>query len=183
MKSLLSGFMKEHTLLNKSLLHHGRIIDLYSETVLVEGKEHTYDVVEHKGAVVLLPITNAGTILLVSQWRQAIKERTIELPAGVLEDGEDRMAAAIRECQEEIGYKPKKVTPFLELITTPGFTNERLFVYLAEELIPSKLDGDETEDIEIIEMTEQDIQKAIDEGRINDMKTLAVFYHYLLRKK
>lgn len=170
--------MKTHTLIAKTLVHHGRIIDLYTEKVAVNGKEHLYDVVEHKGAVVLLPITSRGTFLLVSQWRQAIKKRTLELPAGLLEDGEDHETAALRECQEEIGYKPKKITPFLELISTPGFSNELLFFFLAEELEPSILDGDETEDIEVVEMSEAEIRKGIQTGAIQDMKTIAAFYHY-----
>ncbi len=173
--------MEDHTLDSRKCVHKGHNIDLYIEYAYFRGKKHAYEVVEHRGAVVLLPITKNGTTLLVSQWRQALKEIVIELPAGLLEEGETPEDAAKRESQEEIGMYPEKLTHFLTLYSAPGFTNETLHIYLAEDLTPQKLDADETEDITVIEYTFDALLQEIKEGKIKDAKTVAAITQYLLR--
>ena len=159
-------------------IYKGRIIQL--EKVHFEHDEETkqYDVIRHPGAVAILPITESNTVLLVNQWRLPIDQNLLEIPAGTLEENEEEDAAAIRELQEEVGYYPKNLVKLGELITAPGFCNERIVFYLATNLVESKLPHDDGEEIELVEMPLAYFEKKIQEGVIYDMKTVAVWQLY-----
>lgn len=127
-------------------LHKGRVISLRSDSLQFKsGATHEWDIVLHPGAVAILPINEKGNLLLIEQWRRAIDQIILELPAGTLEVGEDPASCAQRELQEEIGYRANQLTPMGGIFTTPGFCNEYIHLFLATQLVESRLPKDEDE--------------------------------------
>ncbi|HPE84904.1 MAG: NUDIX hydrolase [Chlamydiia bacterium] len=158
--------------------YQGHHIDVQVETVDLPEGPKTYDLVCHPGAVAILPITDDGRIILIEQWRRAIKQILLEIPAGTLEPGEDPELCAIRELQEEIGYKPTKLTLMATFFSAPGFCNEKIHLYLATGLIPSKLTGDDTDCIDTVYYTLDELNDLIQKGLIHDAKTLIALKLY-----
>lgn len=123
---------KEKTL-DSQMMYDGRIIKVYKDNVeLADGKKSFREVVRHSGGVVILAFKDEDTILLVKQYRYPIGEIVLELPAGKLEKGEDPFEAAKRELEEETGYCANKWTDLGYINTSPGFSDEKLYLYLAQ---------------------------------------------------
>jgi len=138
------------------------------------------EVVVHHGAVVLVPIDDDGRIVFVKQYRHPAGKILLELPAGTLDPHEDPESCAIRECREEIGMAPGKITRIGGFYLAPGYSTEYLDIYMAQEMNPAPLDQDEDEDLEIERLDIHQIQQRIEAGIIEDAKTLAslhIFSH------
>lgn len=162
-------------------LYRGRVITLRKDTIrTAQGKELQREVVAHPGAVVLVAV-DKGELLFVRQYRYAAGEELLELVAGTLEPGEDPADTAARELQEEAGYKPGRLTKLGEFYSAPGFCTEKLHLFLAEELTPSRLAGDEDEEIEVVRMSLPKALKMAKEGAFRDAKTLAGVLLYAWR--
>ncbi|HEY8536305.1 MAG TPA: NUDIX hydrolase [Vicinamibacterales bacterium] len=157
----------------------GRIFDVTVDRVrLPHGKVAELEVVRHEGSVVLLPLTERGTLLLVKQYRHAAGRDMWELPAGSLEPGEDPDAAAARECHEELGLIPERLERLATLFPTPGFCSEFMAFYAATGLRrPGSGDPaavqDEDESIEVGEFALDAIRDMIARGELVDGKTVA----------
>ncbi len=149
------------------------IVDVRQDKVgLSNGNESTRIVVEHPGGVVVVAQKSEDTILMVEQFRYPVKKTNLELPAGKLEKGEDPFLAAKRELEEETGYKSENWKSLGYINTTPGFCDERLYLYLATDL---EFVGEHPDKDEIILTKEykiDDIFKMIKNGEINDSKTI-----------
>jgi ADP-ribose pyrophosphatase len=159
-------------------VYEGRIFTLRVETIpLPKGGELKADIVRHPGSVVIIPITDAGEIVLVRQYRPAIGRYAWELPAGSLKPGEDPAAAAIRECHEEIGLVPAVMEPLGAFFPTPGYCDEEMRFYRATGLREPRGDEsaqpDEDEDIETRAFAPAAIKTMIATGGIIDLKTVA----------
>lgn len=139
------------------------------------GQTVTLDVVRHRGSVVVLPQPSPGRIILIRQYRYAIDRWIWELPAGSLEPGERPDRAARRECEEEIGLRPRSVRRVGLLYPTPGFCDERMAFYLCTDLVrPLRpAEGDADEDITPREFTVSAARQMVARGVIVDMKTVA----------
>lgn len=175
---------EESAVLSSDILYEGRIISLRSDKIKgFSGAVHTYDIVTHPGAVVILPVDQHKKIHLVKQWRRAAKEILIELPAGTLEENENPIYCAQRELQEEIGYKAHKITPLGGFYTAPGFCNEYLYFFLAEELEKSYLEADDTEFIDHVTMTVEEAMLSIENHEIKDAKTICGIYRYYIHSQ
>lgn len=154
-------------------IYRGRVINLRKDTLrLPDGKEIQRDVVEHGGAVVIVA-EEGGDLLFVRQYRYAAGESLLELVAGTREPGEDPAVTAGRELQEEAGYKAGKITKIGEFYSAPGFCSELLHLYLAEDLTPSRLPGDEDEEIEVERYPLAEAVRMALAGEFRDAKTLA----------
>lgn len=170
---------------NRQLVYQGSIIDVYSDEMLLpNGKKEQWDYVEHrKGAAAVLPVLENGKIILVRQYRHALKRYTWEIPAGSRDSvTEDTKICALRELEEETGYKAKEISFLLSLKTTVAFCNEMIDVYLAKDLIPGEQHLD---DAEQIEMKEWELKEALDEifqGNIQDSKTVSAILAYACQK-
>lgn len=162
------------TRLSSETLYESRVFRVHRDQVrLAGGLTVTREVVEHPGAVVMVPLVQGGRVLMVRQFRYAAREVLLELPAGTLKRGEDPQEAAQRELQEEVGYRAGRLTHLASFYSAPGFCTELLHLYLAEELTPSKLDGDEDEDLEVVVLPiRQALAQAV-RGELRDAKTLA----------
>ena len=172
--------------INRELVYKGSILDIYKDTMDVgNGKIEEWDYVAHrKGAACVLPVLPDGRILMVRQSRNALERYTIEVPAGARDSvTEDTRDCAIRELEEETGYKSNKVTKLLELRTTVAFCNEMVDVYLAEDLVPGEQHLDDAEDIRLEKYTLDELLEKIYSGVIQDAKTVAAILAYSNKRK
>ena len=153
-------------------IYTGKIVTLNIETVLLPNENKTKrEIVKHPGAVAILPITEEGEVVLVKQFRKALNSELLEIPAGKLEKDENPQECALRELQEEIGYTANRMTYIGTFYTSPGFTNEKVYIYKAEELLPSKLEKDNDEFITVIKYRKEEVLQMLEEGDIFDAKT------------
>jgi ADP-ribose pyrophosphatase len=165
-------------LLSRTVVHTGRIINLELVRVkLPSGHVSNMEIVRHRGSVVLLPIPEPGKIILIRQYRYAIDRWIWELPAGSLEPGEDPTEGAARECEEEIGLAPGRVTRLRGYYPTPGFCDEEMIYFRCEDLRPpaadSTVEQDDDENIEPRTFTLDEARGLVTSGEIVDLKTLA----------
>lgn len=165
-------------LVSRTLVHVGRIVRLEVDRVtLPSGHTIDMEVVRHPGSVVLLPVPAPGSIILIRQYRYTVDRWIWELPAGTLKKDEDPSVAAARECEEEIGLVPQRVTRLRGYFPTPGFCDEEMIYCLCEDLrVPapdSMVRKDEDEDIEPRTFTLAEARAMVASGEIIDLKTLA----------
>lgn len=165
-------------LLARTTIYKGRILQLEIDVVkLPTGHTVDMEIVRHQGSVVLLPIPEPGKIILIRQYRYTIDRWIWELPAGTLKPGEDPDAGAARECEEEIGLAPGRVTRLGGYYPTPGFCDEVMNYFRCEDLrLPSPDSNarkDEDEDIEPRTFTLDEARAMTASGEIVDLKTLA----------
>lgn len=159
--------------LNSQMVYDGRIVKVYKDDVeLADGHKSFREVVRHSGGVVIIAFKDENTILLVKQYRYPIAKTVLELPAGKLEKGEDPFEAAKRELEEETGYCANKWTDLGYINTSPGFSDERLYLYLAHDLEFTQCHPDEGEIIQANEYKYEDVLEMINNGEINDAKTI-----------
>lgn len=158
--------------IESELIFDGRVVKLYKDRIeLPTGQKSFREVVKHSGGVVILA-KKEDKILIVKQFRYPMKEVLYELPAGKLEIGEDPFEAAKRELEEETGYCANKWTDLGFVYTSPGYSDEKLYLYEAEDLEFTHCHPDEGEIIQAFEYKYDDVLKMIDNGEINDAKTL-----------
>jgi ADP-ribose pyrophosphatase len=165
-------------LLARTTVHKGRIFELEIDVVkLPTGHTVDMEIVRHPGSVVLLPLPEPGKIILIRQYRYTIDRWIWELPAGSLKPNEDPDTAAARECEEEIGLAPHKVTRLGGYYPTPGFCDELMNYYRCEDLRPPAADSivkkDDDEEIEPKIFTIDEARGLVRSGEIVDLKTLA----------
>jgi ADP-ribose pyrophosphatase len=169
--------MAKEKVLRSSRVYAGKIINVRVDTVRLEkaGKpvEATREVVEHAPVVVMAPVDSQGRVLLVRQYRHAVGEELLELPAGGIEPGESPAAAARRELQEETGFTADDLTPMGRFWMSPGFLREEMHAFLARGLRPSRRAADEDEDIELVPVPLAELPGMIKRGEIRDAKTIA----------
>lgn len=162
----------EKTITTKEI-YNGKVFDIIKDEVeLSTGKKSIREVAMHPGGVVVVAQKDKDTILLVKQFRYPIKEVSLELPAGKLERGEDPDLAAARELEEETGFVGKTWKALGYIYTTPGFCDEKLYLYYATDLEFTKQNPDEGEIIDYFEFKIEDVFKMIKNGEINDSKTI-----------
>ena len=165
-------YLKEKTIQTKTI-HKGTFLTLNSDKVLLpNGNTSTREWIKHPGAVCCIPILPDGKIGLIKQYRYAVKEQMIEIPAGKLNQNETPEKCALRELEEEIGYKANKLTLLANIYPAVGFTDEKMWLYLAENLIKTKqsLDTDE-----FLDLFPTKLNEAVDmvwSGKITDVKTI-----------
>ena len=151
----------------------GRLIDLYLDQVeLPNGETTTREWIDHPGAVCLIPILPDGKICLIRQFRYGPREEFIEIPAGKLDAGEAPLDCAYRELEEETGYRTNKLTFLTNIHPAIGFSNEKMWMYLAEELELSKKKLDEDEFLELLPTPLNKALEWVFSGKITDVKTI-----------
>lgn len=166
----------EETTLSTNNIFSGKIISLQVDTVrLPNGNTATREVVRHPGAVAVLALKDQK-MLVVDQYRQPLGRCEVEIPAGKLEPGEDPLEAAKRELEEETGYTCGSIRKLHSFYTSPGFADEVIHLYLAEDLTRGDMNPDEDEFLEMAEITLEEAYQLIQEERISDAKTILAVY-------
>jgi ADP-ribose pyrophosphatase len=143
-----------------------------------DGKPHVRESVQHPGSVVILPVLDDGRVCLIRNQRVAVGRLLIELPAGTLEPGEDPADCAARELIEETGFRAGQIRKLLEFFVSPGILNERMHLFLATELVAGAPQLEAGEDIQNLVVPWAEAMRMIDDGTIQDAKTLVGLLAY-----
>jgi ADP-ribose pyrophosphatase len=157
------------------------------QVMLPDGQRFERGIVEHPGAVVLIPLMasdNGYEVLMIRQYRAAIEEGILEVPAGTKGWGEDWLLCAQRELQEETGYRAGKLISLGQFWPAPGFSNELMRLYVATELRHDPLPADVDEEIEVVPMALAEVVAMAWDGRLQDGKSIIGILrtaHYLQR--
>jgi ADP-ribose pyrophosphatase len=162
----------DEQLLSSQIVFTGRLLTLRIDSVrLPDGREGTREVIQHPGAVAMVPLIG-DDVILVRQWRQPLARELLEIPAGTLNPGESHEACADRELREEIGYAPGGLTKLAAVALAPGYSTEILQIYLAEDLTPSRASQDADELVLAERMPLAEAVRLAQSGGIDDAKTV-----------
>lgn len=134
-------------------------------------------------ASVIIPITEAGKIIMIQEPRTPIGTVILALPAGKIEPGEDAQEAAVRELEEETGYLAKSIKFLLEYYPAVGYSDEKISIYLATDLEKTKQHLDETEDIKVVELPIEEVVEMLDRNELITASTMIALLHYLRYEK
>ena len=161
-------------ILNRTVEFNGRAFAVHRLNLrLPDGRTHDFELVAHHNSVSILPVDSQGNMLFVRQYRVGAETELLELPAGVLEEGEDPLQGAIREVREETGMAAGKIIPLGQAYLAPGYASELMYFYLASELYPSPLQQDADEFLALVKIPIQEAYRLGRSGEIDDSKTLA----------
>ena len=150
----------------------GRVFEVTVDTVREGDKTYVREVVHHRGSAVMVPAFDDGTIALVRQYRHPAVKYLLELPAGTLNDKERPEEGAARELEEELGVVAGKLEKLCEFFVSPGFCEEKMWLYLATDLKPTKQRLEDDELIEVVRLPIDRALQMITDGEIEDAKTI-----------
>ena len=174
--------LKERTV-KVNYVYQGKIVNLRcDEAALPDGKACKREMVEHPGGASVLCVYK-GKVALVRQFRYAYQEELLEIPAGKLEKGEDPMLAAKRELEEETGLVASELKPLFTLYPTPGYTNEKIYIYKASGVTLGKQHLDEGEFLNVVFLPGEEVARMIEKRELRDAKTIVAVQSYLLKNK
>ena len=166
-------------ILETETLFRGKVFDLQVDQIEYDsGNKGVRETAVHPGGAVAVAVKDNGKIIFVKQFRYPLQKNLIELPAGKLNKGEDPLVCAVRELEEETGYKAGKVEKLGAICTTPGFCTEILHIFLMKDLIPGNHNREEGEfGMEIMELSLEEIEEKIRSGEIFDAKTICGIHY------
>ena len=167
-----------YRIISSQVIYKGKVFNtLVDQIEYNSGNKAIREVAEHPGGAVVVPVTDNGKIVMVTQYRFPVKEVLLELPAGKLSKGEDPKVCAVRELEEETGYKSDDIKSLGSIYTTPGYSTEKLWIYLAENLKPGNYNREEGEfGMEVFELSLPEVDEKIYNGEIVDGKTICGIY-------
>ncbi|MGA7670664.1 MAG: NUDIX hydrolase [Nitrolancea sp.] len=165
--------MADETVIESQRVFDGRLIKVRVDTVRVaDGSEHRREVVEHPGAVALVPVLPNGDFVLVRQYRHPVGQSTLELPAGTREPGEPPLQTAIRELREETGYSADDVRELLRFYVSPGWADEEVIIFVATGLKSGEVEPEADEDLQVVTVQAETVTNRIRSGEIIDSKSI-----------
>jgi ADP-ribose pyrophosphatase len=169
--------MAQFELMRSEMLLQGRAFKIRRDHLRApDGRETRYDIVEHVGSVIMLPIDNEGNLLFVRQYRHAAGADLLELPAGTRDDDESYETCAAREMREETGFAAGILEKVGEFYLAPGYSTEFMKVYLARDLTPDPLPTDADEFLQLERIPVKEALQMAQEGQVPDAKSLAALF-------
>ncbi|MHB8893859.1 MAG: NUDIX domain-containing protein [Candidatus Geothermincolia bacterium] len=165
--------VEAHEVLSTKPVFDGHVIKVYIDQVrLPDGRTATWERVAHPGAVGMVPLTDDGDVLMVRQYRHAVRGVILEIPAGKLDPGEAPADCASRELAEEVGMKAAEMIPLAEFYNSPGYSDERFFLYLARGLAPEEGEAEADEFLELVKVPLESSLDLVSSGEIRDAKSI-----------
>lgn len=166
--------------IKRRLVYKGAILEVYQDTMaFANGNTARWDYIHHMGAAAVVPVLDDGRILMVSQYRNALDRDTLEIPAGKLDmEGEAGIECSKRELEEETGYRAGSLEWLITIRPTVAYCDERIEIYVAQHLTPSRQNLDENEYVDVRPYTLEELKEMIFDGRIEDSKTIAALLAY-----
>ncbi|MBI3942142.1 MAG: NUDIX hydrolase [Chloroflexi bacterium] len=165
--------MHSEETLDRKVIYRGKVVGLHVDTIkLPGGGTAIREIIEHTGAVAMVPVGDDERVWLVRQYRKAAEKSLLEIPAGTRQPGEDPVLCARRELQEEIGQIPGKLTRMGGFYPAPGVSQEFVHIFLAQDLTPSQLAHDDDESLEIEQWDLAQAVQAAARGEFEDGKTI-----------
>ena len=165
--------------ITKNEIHHGKIFSLWGGKVALDnGDTAVREYVRHPGGVAIVPVMDES-VILIEQFRITIGRELMELPAGLLESGEEPIVCASRELEEEIGYRAKQLIPLASYFSSVGFADERMHIFLALDLEKTALKRQADERIREVVMPVEEIRKKLVAQEFEDAKTIVGLREYL----
>jgi ADP-ribose pyrophosphatase len=176
--------VKPEKTLDTQQIYQGSAVNMRVDTVeKAGGRKTTRDVVEHPNCIAVVALDEQDKVLLVRQFRHPVDKFLLEIPAGGIDPGEEPLESVHRELQEEIGYFPRKIENLGGFYTIPGYGTEYLHCFVASDLVPSRLIAEDTEDIELVRISLDEIPRLIASGEISDAKSIAALLMFLCIKQ
>ncbi|MEO6394150.1 MAG: NUDIX hydrolase [Pyrinomonadaceae bacterium] len=163
---------REPEVLSIKEIYRGRVFDVTLDTIKEGDLTYTREIVHHPGSAVILPVYPDGTVGMVRQYRHPARKFLLELPAGSLHDGEPPEHGAERELTEELGVRAGSLEKLTEFFISPGFLEEKMFLFLATDLSDAEQNLDDDEVIDIVRVTISQALEMITIGEIEDAKTI-----------
>ena len=157
---------------SSKIIYEGPVFKIRQHVVETVAGESIRDVVEHVGGGIIVAVTDEGKILMEKQYRKALEQVLLELPAGKADPNEDPELTAVRELAEETGYKAGSVKHLVSYYPTCGYSNELLHIYICRDLVPGETHLDPTECIDVVEFDADELVDMIMRGEIRDSKTI-----------
>ncbi len=159
-------------ILSSTEVFAGRVFAVTVDTIREGDKTYQREVVHHPGSAVIIPVFEDGTIALVRQYRHPAVRYLLEAPAGTLERGEVPEEGAARELEEELGYVAGRLEKLSEFFVSPGFCEEKMWVYLATDLVETRQQLEDDEILEVVRIPLSQVLSMITTGEIEDAKTI-----------
>lgn len=159
-------------IISSQKVFEGRVFNVTVDTVREGELTYQRDVVHHPGSAVIVPVFDDGTVALVRQYRHPVVRYLLEVPAGTLDDGERPEVGAERELQEELGLIAGNMEKLSEFFVSPGFCEEKMWVYLATELVQGQQRLEEDELLDVVRLPISEALEMITSGEIQDAKTI-----------
>ncbi len=163
--------LEEKTLSSKQV-YSGRFLKVEQDQVQApDGKIYFREYILHPGAAMIIPLLPNGNVVMIHQYRHAVKQVFLEFPAGKRDHNEETVLTAQRELKEETGYEAKEWKLLTTIHPVIGYSNEHIDLYLAKDLTLAERQLDHGEFIDVVEVTPKDLMKYVQEGKVSDVKT------------
>lgn len=172
-----------YSLLEKKVAYKGKRITVEELTYLADGKKIYREHVSAGDAAVILAITNEQKVVMIQEPRTPINQIILALPAGQIEKGEENTDGAIRELEEETGYRAGKIKKLREIYPSVGYTSEKITIFLATDLVKTERHLDEDEDITVMELPLDEVKEMLDKNEIITASSTVALMHYFLYEK
>ena len=176
--------MKPAKTLASEVVFNGHAVKLRVDTIqMPDGRQTKREIIEHSPCIAVVAIDEKDNILLDNQYREAVGQALLEIVAGGIDGDEEVETAVKREMQEETGYLPRKLVRLGGYYLAPGYSTEFMHLYMATDLVPSRLTAEDTEGIKVVKIKLPEIRKMLAEGKISDGKSIAGLYMFLEYRK
>ena len=169
----MAGDIEGHEIISSEQVFNGKVVKVFLDDVrLPDGRNARWERVEHPGAVGIVPLLDKSTLLMVRQYRHAVRGDLLEIPAGKLDRDESPVECARRELIEETGYRAERMTKLAEFYNSPGYSDERFFLYAGEYLSPQESVSEPDEFLEVVKIDLSEALSMVSHGSIRDAKSI-----------
>jgi ADP-ribose pyrophosphatase len=171
--------LRKGKVLSSKTIYCGSLIKLRLDKVRLRRRNVLREIVEHPGAVAILPLLRSNKLLLIQQYREAVGEVLLELPAGTIRPGERDEDCAIRELAEETGYSCGEIRKMFSCYLAPGYSSELIHVFLVKKLVAGRASPEPDEEMKVVPVTFREAKQMIKNGTIRDAKTIAAILWFM----